>query len=83
MINKTIFDFCNDTELRKSIIGDYSHEYYNTLPITVKMTHLREYAARVNNSSLFEEVTKTLRTEENAFEELQRKTQKEGKIIDY
>lgn len=81
--NKTIFDYCKDKEVRKSIIGDYSEDYYRTFPTALKMSHLLDYAAKVNNTELFEEATKALSKAENEFEASQQAAQQDGMIIDY
>lgn len=81
--NKTIFDFCDNKEVRKSIIGDYSEDYYKSLATAVKMSHLRDYAASVNNVELFNEATATLSKAENEFEVSQEAAQEEGRIEDY
>lgn len=80
---KTIFDYCNDEKLRKSIIGDYDKEYYNSFPTSVKMSHLREYAAQVNNVELFNEATKAMNSAEKEFETEREAAQEEGRIVDY
>lgn len=83
LTNKTIFDFCDDKEVRKSIIGDYSEDYYKSLPTAVKMSHLRDYAASVNNVELFNEATAALNNAENKFEASREVAQEEGRIVDY
>lgn len=83
LTSKTIFDFCGDDKVRKSIIGDYSEDYYKSLPTAVKMSHLRDYAATVNNAELFKEATKALNKVENAFDASQEAAQEEGRIVDY
>lgn len=80
---KTIFDFCTDEELRKSITGDYDKEYYSSFPTAVKMSHIREYAIKTNNVQLFNEATAAQKTEEETFEAEQEEAQSKGQIIDY
>lgn len=79
---KTIFDFCTDGLLLKSIIGNYGKEYYNTLPPIVKLGHLREYAARINDTTLFEAASKALNKAEIQYNARQQRAQKQGLIID-
>ena len=80
---KNIFDYCNDEKLRKSIIGDYTKEYYDTLPPVVKLTHLRSFAAMTGNKTLFREVSAALSKENDTLEKVQDEEQQKGRIVDY
>lgn len=80
--NKTIFDYCTDGHLLKSITGGYGKEYYNTLPPIVKIGHLREYAARTNDTTLFEAASKALNKAEIQYNAQKQRAQKQGLIID-
>lgn len=80
---KTIFDFCKDTEMLKSIIGgDYLESYYKGFPESVIMKHLMEYAARTNNKELYESAEKARIIAENDFERRADEAMKNGWIID-
>lgn len=80
---KNIFDYCNDEKLFKSIVGDYTKEYYDTLPPVVKLTHLRSFAAMTGNKTLFREVSAALSKENEVLEKVHDEEQQKGRIIDY
>lgn len=80
---KNIFDYCNDEKLFKSIVGDYTKEYYDTLPPVVKLTHLRSFAAMTGNKTLFHEVSAALSKGNEVLEKVQDEEQQKGRIIDY
>lgn len=80
---KTIFDFCKDAEMRKSIIGgDYPESYYKGFPESVIMEHLMEYAARTNNKKLFDTAEKARIIAIKDFERRADEAAKNGWIID-
>lgn len=80
---KTIFDFCKDAEMRKSIIGgDYTEAYYKDFPESVIMKHLMEYAARTNNKDLYESAEKERIIAEKDFERRADEAAKNGLLID-
>lgn len=80
---KTIFDFCKDAEMRKSIIGgDYPEAYYKGFPESVIMEHLMEYAARTNDKGLFNAAEKARIIAKKDFERRADEAMKEGWLID-
>jgi len=64
---KTIFDFCKDKEVIKSIIGDYSENYYKSLPQTVIAGDIVKYASSINNKSLYDAALNYYNAEQEAF----------------
>lgn len=80
---KTIFDFCKDAEIRKSIIGgDYSESYYKECSEIVIMEHLMDYAIRTNNKDLYESAEKERIIAEKDFERRADEAAKNGWIIE-
>lgn len=80
---KTIFDFCKDAGMRKSIIGgDYSESYYKDFPESVIMKHLMDFAIRTNNKELYESAEKERIIAEKDFERRADEAARNGWIIE-
>lgn len=81
---KTIFDFCKDAEMRKAIIGgDYTEKDYKSLCHEIfRYDHIRDFAARTNNRTLFEAATKARDEAQSEFDERANEGMRNGIIID-
>lgn len=81
--NKTIFDFCDNKQVIKEIIGgEYTEGYYKSFPQTVIAEHLIAYAFQAKDEQLFKEAQRLKENAEASYGDICAKAQKEGSIVD-